>query len=266
MTAAAVFAQPDRNHPPFSALAPGSRLIETKRIDEPLELKQGAADAEAIIAGQSYWQFVYGVMPDTAVSTVDFFIAYYRDALFTAGWKMIDVTAINPASPPATANVAAHLRHNGNNIYARVSLLPDKRYHVNVADVGAEDWDAQLARDCRIRIHSIHFEHDRPIIQEVESEPTLRKLADLIKAKRTPSVRIEGHMDNIGEAGRDERDTLSLGRARMVMSWLTTEGKVPPDKVTAHGMGRSRPVAYNDTDLGRALNRRIEVARTDCTR
>ena len=252
-------AQPERDRPPFSALTPGTRLIETTRIDQPLELKQATGDTEAVLAGQSYTQFIYASMS----TTTDAFVAYYRDALFTAGWKLLDVTKIDPVTP-ATANVAAQLRTADNNIYARVTLHLDGRYEVNVADVNAEDWTAQLARECRVRIHSIHFEHDRPIIQELESEPTLRKLADLIKAKSTPVVRIEGHMDNIGEAGWAERETLSLGRARMVVSWLTTHGNVPAHKVTAHGMGRSRPIAENDTDLGRALNRRIEVARTDC--
>lgn len=247
---------------PFSALLPGTRLVETKRIDEPLELKQATADAEAVIAGQSYTQYLYGAQPKPIGA--DAFAAWYRDALFTAGWKFIDIPRIDPAAAHANANIAAQLRTDEYNVYARVTLRPDGRYQVNVADVGAEDWAAQLARECRVRIHSIHFEHDRPIIQELESEPTLRKLADLIKSKNTPAVRIEGHMDNIGEEGRVERETVSLGRARMVVDWLTKHGDVPAAKVTAHGLGRSRPIADNDTDLGRALNRRIEVARTDC--
>ena len=88
-------------------------------------------------------------------------------------------------------NVSAQLRHEGRNVYARVTQEPTGRYQVNIADVGAEDWAGQLARECRVRIHSIHFEHDRPIIQELESEPTLRKLADLITSKNTPVVRVE---------------------------------------------------------------------------
>ena len=59
---------------------------------------------------------------------------------------------------------------------------------------------------------------------------------------------------------------LALGRAKSVAGWLTTQGGVPASKVTAGGLGRSRPIADNDTDLGRALNRRIEVARPDCAR
>ena len=263
LASTAVLAQSPPVDVPFPPPLPGTQLVATKTINEPLELKQATADAEAVIAGQAYVQLTYQPRYITAGS----FVIWYRDALFTSGWKLIDVTKIDePPIQPGDVSVSAHLRESGRNVYARVTQEPSGQYLVNLADVGAEDWASQLARDCRVRIHSIHFEHDRPIIQEAESEPTLQKLADLINAKSTPAVRIEGHMDNIGEAGWADRDTLSLGRARMVMAWLTTHGAVPANKVTAHGLGRSRPIAENDTDLGRALNRRIEVARSDCKR
>ena len=258
-----VLAQPNTIDVPFPPPLPGTTLVDTRRVGEPLELKQATADTEAVIAGQSYVQNTYEPRQVTAGS----FLVWYRDALFAAGWKLIAVSKIEePPVQSGVVTVSAQLRAEDRNVYARVTQEPGGRYQVNIADVGAEDWAAQLARDCRVRIHSIHFEHDRPIIQEFESEPTLRKLADLIKSKNTPVVRIEGHMDNIGDEGRVEREKLSLGRARMVVDWLTKHGDVPANKVTAQGLGRNRPIADNDTDLGRALNRRIEVARTDCTK
>jgi outer membrane protein OmpA-like peptidoglycan-associated protein len=77
---------------------------------------------------------------------------------------------------------------------------------------------------------------------------------------------VQGHVDNIGEAAAPAREMLSLARAKSVATWLTTQGGGRANKVTAKGYGKSRPVANNDTDLGRALNRRIEVARRDCAR
>jgi OmpA-OmpF porin, OOP family len=261
---AGLAAQQPPHDVPWPAPLPGARLIDTRTIDEPLELKQASAEEEAVIAGQSYTQQTYD-RPNEITALV--FVQSFRDALFAAGWKLIDVTRLEDgAMQPETVNVAAHYRDHGRNVYARMTQEPGGPYRVNVADVGAEDWAAQLTRDCRVRIHSIHFEHDRPIIKEIESEPTLRQLAGLIKSRSTPAVRIEGHVDNVGEAGAAERETLSLGRARMVISWLTSRGDVPANKVAAAGMGRSRPIADNDSDLGRALNRRIEVARHDCKR
>lgn len=243
---------------------PGASLIETKHIAKPLELKPATADEEAVIAGQKYVQYTYQ-QPATLTAIV--FVQSIRDKLFASGWKLLDVTKLEEIPvQPETVNVAAHYRLNAHNVYVRFTQEPDRPYTVNVADIDAEDWAAQLADECRVRIYSIHFAKERPIIDEVASEPTLRKLATLLNSAKTPAVRVEGHMDNIGEAGVAARDTLALGRARMVMSWLTTTGGVPANKVSAEGRGKSRPIVDNDTDLGRALNRRIEVARQDCAR
>jgi OOP family OmpA-OmpF porin len=264
IVAATLHAQPTPFDFPFPAPLPGARLIETRQINEPLELKQATAEDEAVIAGQSYVQYTYD-RPNQITAIV--FLHSFRDALFAAGWKFIDVTRLEDIPiQPETVHVAAHYRERGRNVYARVTQEPGGPYRVNIADVGAENWSAALAASCRIRIHSIHFEHERPIVKEIESEPTLVKLAELIKSKNTPPVRIEGHMDNVGEAGAAARETLALGRARMVAAWLTTTGGVPASKVVAEGLGKMRPIADNDSDLGRALNRRIEVARQDCKR
>lgn len=271
LSAAVLLAQPQTGSlqagsadTPLPAPLPGSRLIDTRQIGEPLELKQASAEDEAVIAGQSYVQHTYDRSnPTTAIV----FLQSFRDALFALGWKLIDVTKLEElAIQPETVNVSAHYRDNGHNVYARFTQEPGKPYQVNVADLGAEDWVTQLAEECRVRIHSIHFEHDRPDIKLIESEPTLRKLADLIAAKNTAAVEVQGHVDNIGEAAAPAREVLSLARAKSVAGWLISQGGVPAKKVSARGLGKSRPIADNDTDLGRALNRRIEVARPDCAR
>lgn len=242
---------------PFLPPLAGARLMQTSRVDAALELKSATADDEAVLAGMAYTKKTYQRTSD--ISSMRF-IASYRDALFAAGWKLIDVTKLDEKSPqPETVTVSAHYMSNGRNIYARVTQEPDGPYEINVADVGAEDWKAALARDCRVRVPSLHFDLDRPTLREYESEPTLQKLADLLKSKNAPAVEIQGHADNIGEAGAAARQTLSVGRARIVASWLIAHG-VPAAKVTSKGYGKSRPIADNDSDLGRALNRRIEVS------
>jgi OOP family OmpA-OmpF porin len=242
---------------PFLPPLPGARLVHTSRVDAALELKSATSDDEAVLAGMSYVKKTY---QRTAPISSARFVASYRDALFTAGWKLIDVTKLDEKVPQAeTVTVSAHYTSNGRNIYARVTQEPDGPYEINVADVGAEDWKTALARDCRIRIPSLHFDLDRPTLRELESEPTLQKLADLLKAKNTPAVEIQGHADNIGEAGVAARQTLSAGRAKIVASWLVAHG-VPAAKITSKGYGKTRPIADNDSDLGRALNRRIDVA------
>src|ERR1700744_3723665 len=76
-------------------------------------------------------------------------------------------------------------------------------------------------------------------------------------AMRCPTARIEiaGHTDADGEDGFNQ--ALSEKRAQSVMDYLVKAG-LPSDRFTAVGYGSAQPVAANDTDEGKAKNRRIE--------
>ncbi len=134
---------------------PGTRLVDTKTINEPLELKPAGADEEAVIAGQRYIQSTYE-RPQTLTAMV--FVQSIRDALFASGWMLIDVTRLEEIPlQPETVNVAAHYRSNGANVYVRFTQEPDRPYTVNTADIDEEDWATKLDGECRVRIYSIHF-------------------------------------------------------------------------------------------------------------
>jgi outer membrane protein OmpA-like peptidoglycan-associated protein len=258
--AAAPEAVSDGQDFPYLPPLPGARLIATRHIDEPLELKQATEDNEAVLAGQSHVKKIYE-RPGSITPIV--FITAYRDSLFAGGWRLIDVTKLEDiALQPETVNIAAHYGRNDRNIYARLSQAPGGPYEINVADVGAEDWASMLETQCRVALYSVHFDLDRPTIRP-ESTPTLEKAAALLKAKRSWKIEVQGHMDNIGAEGDALRQVLSEARAKTVASWLTTHG-VPASRVTAKGYGKTRPVADNDSDLGRARNRRIELVRIGC--
>lgn len=88
------------------------------------------------------------------------------------------------------------------------------------------------------------------------SNAELDKLVKLMKAN--PSLRIElgGHTDNVGADAANL--TLSDQRANAVRDFVVTKG-IAADRITARGYGETKPVASNDTEEGRAQNRRTEV-------
>jgi OmpA-OmpF porin, OOP family len=90
---------------------------------------------------------------------------------------------------------------------------------------------------------------------EHSSDALLNSVADV--ANRCPSVKIEvsGHTDSVGSAQANLE--LSVARAKSVAAFLTQRG-VAPARITTAGFGDAHPVASNDTDAGRAKNRRIE--------
>ena len=109
----------DREDFPFLPPLEGARLIQSSSVSGPLELKSATADDEAVLAGMSYTKKSY---ERTAAISSTRFISSYRDALFAAGWKLIDVTKLDEkSSAPETVTVSAHYMSNGRNIYARVT-------------------------------------------------------------------------------------------------------------------------------------------------
>ncbi|MBX2973517.1 MAG: OmpA family protein, partial [Flavobacteriales bacterium] len=88
------------------------------------------------------------------------------------------------------------------------------------------------------------------------SNAELDKLVKLLQAN--PSLRIElgGHTDNVGADAANL--TLSDQRAKAVRDYVIGKG-IEGTRITAKGYGETKPVATNDTEEGRALNRRTEV-------
>lgn len=86
--------------------------------------------------------------------------------------------------------------------------------------------------------------------------PHLDRLAPLLINKTNADVVLEGHTDNVGTAVFNQ--TLSERRAAAVRDALLSRG-VPPIRMAIAGFGMDRPIAPNDTEAGRQLNRRVEI-------
>lgn len=114
-----------------------------------------------------------------------------------------------------------------------------------------------VVKDGRLLLQSpIIFARGTDTVLE-ESFPLLRAVADALRASPwLQKVRIEGHTDSQGPI--QVNNSLSMRRAQSVMRWLQEDG-IEPARMEAAGYGPSRPVAGNDTEQGRAANRRVDI-------
>jgi outer membrane protein OmpA-like peptidoglycan-associated protein len=105
----------------------------------------------------------------------------------------------------------------------------------------------------RVTLKNINFENGHYYITP-ESYGELNKLVQYMLRHPGMEIRINGHSDNSGSARKNLK--LSEQRARTVFEYLISKGV--QNKMYFKGFGDTQPIATNDTDVGRALNRRVE--------
>ena len=105
-----------------------------------------------------------------------------------------------------------------------------------------------------VTLLDVHFATNKTIVLP-ESAQVLEDLYDFLSENPTVRIRITGHTDAIGSLEANQR--LSEGRARSVTQEMIKRG-IDKDRLEYEGKGELEPIATNDTEEGRALNRRVE--------
>jgi OOP family OmpA-OmpF porin len=106
-----------------------------------------------------------------------------------------------------------------------------------------------------IELDGVHFDFDKATLRP-EAMAVLNDAAALLSKHERVVVEVAGHTDSKGS--EDYNQGLSERRAAAVQDYLTSKG-VKASRLSARGYGESRPVASNDTNEGRAENRRVEL-------
>ncbi|HVY23202.1 MAG TPA: OmpA family protein [Steroidobacteraceae bacterium] len=110
--------------------------------------------------------------------------------------------------------------------------------------------------DLILSLPAISFRVGKSTI-EPDDFPVLAKVGDAIKLFPDASLIVEGHTDSQGNDSA--MLLLSQDRADAVRQYLITNLGVAPEKVSAVGYGKARPIASNENETGRARNRRIDI-------
>jgi OOP family OmpA-OmpF porin len=146
-----------------------------------------------------------------------------------------------PAPPPAPAPVRRD--SDGDGVYDEDDQCPGTPAGARVNAVG-----------CWI-LENVLFDFDKAVIKP-EAYPLLDEVVEIMKKNPGMNVELQGHTDNIGT--KEYNMGLSLRRANAVADYLANNG-ISKDRLTTKGFGFSKPVALNSTEIGRSLNRRVEL-------
>ena len=222
----------------------------------------GAYDKEA--KEGEYWYYFDHIGPDAGgayPSRLELF-RNFESALKAAGGKMLHADGDRSFTYTITRPSGEYWGQVG--CGAGSAAKCDKIQHkiVRVASmeqtvaVSADQIRKSITDTGKMVFYGIYFDTDKATLK-AESEPTLVEMAKYLKANAQAKVFIVGHTDMQGGVERNQR--LSQERAAAVVAALAGKHGIAKDRLTPDGVGPLAPVAANDSDAGRAKNRRVEM-------
>ncbi len=210
-----------------------------------------------------YWKLLWEVRTPKGervrdISRLEFFENFKNAALQAKGEVLYeDRDQLNFRIP----------KDDGGYIWCRVSavvnlgqvymyIIDEKEFKQSIV-FGADEMKKALDESGKVLLYGILFDLDKADLKQ-ESEKQLSNIVTLMLRNPGIKVEIQGHTDNQGKP--DYNMKLSQARAETVKAYLKLFG-VREDRLKAKGFGETKPVAPNQTEDGRAKNRRVELVK-----
>jgi len=156
--------------------------------------------------------------------------------------------------PQGDIYVAMHVQP----LDTRFVIVESKPMATGVVKISAEALAKDINATGHVAVYDILFDTGRAEVKP-ESSATLAEITRLLAQTPQLTLHVVGHTDNVG--GLAQNLELSKRRADAVVAALTATHKVAAARLRADGVGPLAPVASNDTDAGRAKNRRVELVK-----
>ena len=125
-------------------------------------------------------------------------------------------------------------------------------------EVSALDIKGSIASQGKIALYGILFDTGKSDIKP-ESEKAISSVATFLKENPELNVYIVGHTDNVGDYTMNQK--LSKSRGESIKNYLISKYNIASTRLTGDGVGPVCPVAANDIEEGRKLNRRVEIVK-----
>jgi len=147
--------------------------------------------------------------------------------------------------------------------YGIVAQAPNYLFHSENFDIVQNTSYQEFQKDIQLKaikkgekiiLKNIFFDFDKATLRK-ESIAELERLYKILIDNPKIKIKIGGHTDNVGSDAYNQQ--LSEKRAKAVVDWLIQNG-IEPNRLQYQGYGESVPIATNETDQGRQMNRRTE--------
>jgi outer membrane protein OmpA-like peptidoglycan-associated protein/tetratricopeptide (TPR) repeat protein len=229
-----------------------------------------SADVEDLLAGaKSPYDNIYFIPPahltvDTTILMRGFINDSENQNPVVAKIEVIDQEnsrVVATAISDATGNYSLRLPESKSysvDIIAKGYLL-----YLDVVDLSQKTYEEVVVKNfllervevgAKMILKNIYFEFGKAALKP-ESHAMLDNVVKLMESNETIRIEISGHTDNVGSLKANTK--LSSDRAKAVVDYLVQKG-IKPDRLEYKGYAFSQPIATNNTEEGRAQNRRVE--------
>jgi outer membrane protein OmpA-like peptidoglycan-associated protein len=144
----------------------------------------------------------------------------------------------------------------GNGMYS-IHIVEKEAMNQDVA-ADASSMAKSIKETGKVAVYGIYFDTGKSVLK-AESKAALDEISKLLKADPKLKLYVVGHTDNTGVF--ESNILLSTERALAVMHALMTQYSINGDRLRSSGDGPTSPVATNETEEGKALNRRVELVK-----
>jgi outer membrane protein OmpA-like peptidoglycan-associated protein len=156
---------------------------------------------------------------------------------------------------------------DGRTVWVQVDTAWGKGYHLTIVEkqamvqevtADARFFESGLKSTGHVEVAGIFFDTGKSVLKP-ESDAALAEIAKMLQADPALKVYVVGHTDNV--AALDLNMKLSQARAESVTQALVAKHGIAAARLAGRGVGPLAPVASNDTEEGRAKNRRVELVK-----
>lgn len=252
----------------FFTRMPNYRIEECRQNYNAMEMQTGAGKTKPVEGNVYYTRYSFNTESNAKMPSGLQIIKNYENAIVAKGGKKIysGVDDIDGGAIGACFEMSA----NGKNYYVIVRGMYEPAvsgevgaYSLIVIEMEGmkQDIDAKAMFDAITQTGFvalyINFETGKADIKP-ESQKIIEQVAAMLKQNPSIKISVEGHTDNVGGAAPNQ--TLSENRAKAVMNAIAAKG-IDKARLSSKGWGQSNPVADNNSDSGKAKNRRVEIVK-----
>jgi outer membrane protein OmpA-like peptidoglycan-associated protein len=262
MTVASAGGQADiagcKDHPLFPSRMPEYRLADCKVEDFGVYGFFSIKGAKIPVEGKFTFITYSFTGPNRNEPSGLAVIRNYQNALKRVGGTILQSDPqrwVNGKIVKDGCEIWAQVEKGNGKIWLHIVEKQEMEQHI-VADAAA--FSSDIRSTGHAAVYGIYFDTGKADIKP-ESAQAIGEIGKLLKADPELKVFVVGHTDNTGTVEGNVK--LSDARAQAVMQALIRDQGIAPARLRATGCGQYAPVAANDTEEGRAKNRRVELVK-----